>query len=121
MADTVPPMSSDQFAAQMCHSPGTPFNAYGPRSSNSSSEPVTRSFTVLVTSTSPGPASALTPRADVHPDAGDVVGAPFDLTGVQPGADVDAERLHGLLHLARGTHAAARAVEKSRAGRHRCA
>jgi hypothetical protein len=46
-----------QADAQRCHSPGTPLSTCVPRSSNPRSEPITRSFTVLVTSTSPGPAS----------------------------------------------------------------
>src|SRR6266550_4629033 len=42
------------------HSPGTPFSAWAPRSSNSIPEPTTRSFTVLDTSTWLGAAIAAT-------------------------------------------------------------
>ena len=48
------------LTARTCHSPGTPFSAWRPRSSNSMPDPATRSRTVLVTSTSPGPARAAT-------------------------------------------------------------
>ena len=42
------------------HSPGTPLRTWTPRSANRSSEPATRSTTVLETSTSPGAAWAAT-------------------------------------------------------------
>ena len=46
--------------AKRCHSPGTPLSLCAPRSSNSSPYPITNSRSVLETSTSFGPASALT-------------------------------------------------------------
>jgi len=46
------------------HSPGMPLSSWAPRSSNASPEPATRSFTVLVTRTSPGLALVAT-RAPV--------------------------------------------------------
>ena len=36
--------------------------------------------------------------ADVYADAGNIGASPFDLAGVQPGADVDAEWPYGLTH-----------------------
>jgi hypothetical protein len=50
----------DDATAKTRHSPGTPLRACSPRSSNSIPEPVTRSFTVEETNTSPAPASAAT-------------------------------------------------------------
>jgi hypothetical protein len=64
-----------EATAKRCHSPGTPLSRWVPRSSNSSPDPITRSRSVLDTSTSFGPASALT-RPDVHGDAADVIAAP---------------------------------------------
>jgi len=58
---------------------------------------MTRSLTVLVTSTSPGPARATDSCSDVHADTGDVVGSPFDFASVKTGAHLDAERLDGTL------------------------
>ena len=49
---------------------------------------------MLDTSTSFGPASALTRAPDVHGDPADVVAAEFAFSGVQPGAHLDAERLY---------------------------
>jgi len=49
-----------EATAKRRHSPGTPLSACAPRSSNSSPDPITRSRSVLDTSTSFGPASALT-------------------------------------------------------------
>lgn len=43
-------------AANSCHSPGTPFRTWLPRSAKQIPDPATRSFTVFHTSTSPGPA-----------------------------------------------------------------
>src|SRR5207344_1838589 len=58
-----------------------------------------------------GPGQGAHPRADVDPDAGDVLAPPLDLAGVQAGADVDAQRAHRVAHRSRGPHASARTVE----------
>ena len=58
----------------------------GPRSSNRSPEPATRSLTVLDTSTSPR-RPARDARADVHGDAAELVADHLALARVQPGAD----------------------------------
>ena len=49
---------------------------------------------MLDTSTSFGPGQCAHPRTDVHGDPADVVAADLALAGVQPGAHLDAERLH---------------------------
>ena len=66
---------------------------------------------MLDTSTSFGPASALTARADVHGDPADVVAADLALAGVQPGAHLDAERLHRVANRHRAADRSLRAVE----------
>ena len=65
---------------------------------------------MLDTSTSFGPASALT-RADVHGDPADGIAADLALAGVQPGAHLDAERLHRVADRHRAADRSLRAVE----------
>ena len=65
---------------------------------------------MLDTSTTLGPASALT-RADVHADPADVIATDFALSGVQPGAHLDAERLHRVTDRHRAADRSLRAVE----------
>ena len=55
---------------------------------------MTRSRSVLDTSTSFAPGQCADARADVHGDPTDVVATDLALAGVQPGAHLDAERLH---------------------------
>ena len=90
---------------------GTPLSSALPRSSNSSPEPATRSLTVLETSTSPGPADVGDPGADVDGDAADLPVEELALAGVEPGAELDAERLDGLPDRLRAADRARRPVE----------
>jgi hypothetical protein len=77
--------SGVEVTAERHHSPGTPLSAGERRGlSNSSPDPITGSRSVLDTSTSFGPASALT-RTDVHGYAADVISADLALAGAQPG------------------------------------
>src|SRR6476620_9884966 len=100
-----------EATAKRCHSPGTPLSSCAPRSSNSSPEPITRSRSVLDTSTSLGPASALTraPMCTAIPP----MSSPADLAlaGVQPGAHLEAERLHRVADRHVATDRSLRAVE----------
>ena len=82
-----------EATAKRCHSPGTPLSSCAPRSSNASPDPITRSRSVLDTS-SVRPGQCAHARPDVHGDSADVVAADLALAGVQPGAYLDAERLH---------------------------
>ena len=65
---------------------------------------------MLDTSTSLGPASALT-RAPMCTAIPDVVAADLALSGVQPGANLDAERLHRVANRHRAADRSLRAVE----------
>ena len=66
---------------------------------------------MLDTSTSFGPARALTRGADVYADPADVVAANLALAGVQPGAHLYAERLHRIANRHRATDRPLRTVE----------
>ena len=99
------------MAAYSSQVSGTPLSSCSPRSSNSIPEPATRSFTVRDTSTSPGPASALTARRDVDGDAADVVAHHLALARVDARADADALLLGGVEDRARAADRARRAVE----------
>src|ERR1700681_2363798 len=50
-------------------------------------------------------------RPDVHADAGDVIGPPFDFASVEPGAHLDAERLDSLLEIASSAYPPSRPVK----------
>ena len=75
-------------------------------------DPTTRSFTVLDTRTSPGPASAATRGADVHSDTAHVVAPPLDLARVEAGAHVQTERLEVLANGERALDRSSRSVER---------
>jgi hypothetical protein len=53
--------------------------------------------------------------ADVHANAADVLASKFDLAGVNPGADLDAEGLDGVSQRARAGNRTAGAVERAQA------
>ena len=72
---------------------------------------MTRSRSVLDTSTSFGSRECADARADVHADAADVVAADLAFAGVQPGAHFDAECLHGVADRHGAADRALRAVE----------
>ena len=72
---------------------------------------MTRSRSVLDTSTSFGPGQCADARADVHGDPADVVAADLALAGVQSGAHLDAERLHRVADRHRAADRPLRAVE----------
>ena len=66
---------------------------------------------MLDTSTSFGPAKCAHARTDVHGDPADVVAADLALAGVQPGAHLDAERLHRVADRHGAADRSLRAVE----------
>ena len=75
---------------------------------------------MLDTSTSFAPASGAHARADVHADPTDVIAADLALAGVQPGAHLDAERLHRVADRHRAADRSLRAVEHREEAVSRC-
>ena len=71
---------------------GTPLSRCSPRSVKAIPDPVVRSLIVCETSTSDGSGERADPGADGDRDPGDVVSVELHLAGVEPGADLDAER-----------------------------
>ena len=97
--------------AKIRHSPGTPLSSSAPRSSNSIPDPITRSRSVLDSSTSFRPASALrrAPMCTAIPPI--VSAADLAFAGVQTGAHLDVERLHCLADRHGAADRSLRAVE----------
>src|SRR6266568_3924967 len=69
-----------------------PLRRCGPRSSNASSEPTTRSFTPRDEDLSPF-GDGHDPGGEMNRDAADVLASDLDLAGVDAGADGQLERL----------------------------
>jgi hypothetical protein len=69
---------------------------------------------VLDTNTSPAPAIAATRCADMHGNAPDVIADHFTLPGVQPGADLNAERPDFVGDGASAAHTTCGTVESSK-------
>ena len=94
------------------HSPGTPFSEWEPRSANSIPEPTTRSRHGRGREDLAGIAESADPGADVDGHPTDVGADHLDLTGVEAGAEPDAEVVDALAELGCAADGAGRAVER---------
>ena len=91
--------------------PGTPFRDTSPRSANSMPDPATSAPTVAETSTSLGRARAAT-RAPIWTAIPPTfVAHQLDLAGMDPCADLEADRRHRVHDRGRATHGSRRSVE----------
>ena len=85
------PAGHDAVTASTCQSPGTPLSSWRPRSVNSMPEPSGEIPHGRRHQHLAGSGEGADPGTEVHGDAGDVVAAQLALTGVQAGADLEAE------------------------------
>ena len=97
--------------AKSSQSPGTPLRWCSPLASKATSDPTTRSFTVLDTRISPGPGERADARADHHRQPAQTVPHPLDLARVDPDPDVETDRPDGVDDRCRAADGSRRPVE----------